>query len=498
MSNIKKLINKLNEKTKILNSNDDAIFEDIQSVTIKEDGKTVYLIKLNASDWYILFKNHDHNDKLEFNNSMSYLELFFSITKCEINEFANNLLTQLNNYDISFFVLELCSPKIRNVKIYDNDELYLVSAYDIFLHEININTKLSIPNIKNLTLIEYKNPFTYNHFLDGVINLSLKDISIEGIVISTKQNDVIKKYKILNPYFIVQHTLKYYGWSCATPQMIVPLILNKKDHEVIYNVKKCIDGDKLFSFQIGEICEFYNNKIENEYNCVVIVINDLIEQKKKLKGILSDSQMKNKYMCYIAMTYPSIYTIWKDFFEEIYVDLNEIKNKKSLPLNDAFKKHMLLNLNKIFTKNDYSVDLKHPSHYCEQINVDMENLNEDYPNDGKSLKKTHCYCGSKMNIKKIIGCLTRYKFCHCDKIFGYEVFVDGTYLAICSNEECSCVQKINQDTKEIIGMPCSLLCQALQNNLIEKSNEDVNVINNYGISKCINKLIELKTHEVNF
>lgn len=497
---------KLAELNKIPISPTNIIYPNIKTLTIKEDGATLYLIKIN-DNWNVYFKHSQQNDLLPFDNTMTFTELFFSIINCDINMFAEKLQIQLSNNNITYFVLEMCSPKIRNIKIYESDQLYLINAYDKFFNRIDIininSTQLRPTNIKCLTFLEFKEPFTYQHFLDCLINLTSKDLSMEGIVIeyanstdSTNPiNSTIHKCKILNPYYVIQHVLKYNGWSYATPQLIVPLILEKKDHDVIHNVKQCINGDNLFSFQIGEICEFYNTKIEHEYNCMVIAINDLIEQKKNLKGQLSSKQLKDKYMCYIAMMYPSIYEKWKDFFEEIYDDLNNIRNKKCLPLNEAFKKYLLINLDKVFLKTDYSIDQSHPPNFCDKINISVEEIKEDYTNDGKSLKKTHCYCGSKMIIKKISGCLTRYKFCHCDKIFNYEIFPDGSYVAVCSDESCSCVQKVDQNSKEILGMPCSVLCYTLRNNLIELydklnilNSDQILKIHNMGINECLKKL----------
>ena len=334
------IVNSLNNKFLISCADDSTIFNDIKNVTIKEDGVLVYVTKdffepENKTNWIVTIKNHKTTDKLPFDNKMSYLELFLSIIEMEVNTFVDTLVSQVASNDIIGFCFEMCSPKIRNIKVYDNDALFLLSAYDNDMNEVDINNITLFGKITQLNNIQ-SDCTTYKQFLGQLVNIALKNISIEGLVVC--QNDGTR-YKIISPYFTVQIILKYMGWSYSTPQLMVPLILDNLENDIVHNVKQCIDGDTLFSFQMQEISKFYNGKINYEYNCVLAVVNDLMDKK-----IVS----KEKYISYIEQTYPKINANWHEIFNEIFEELKNIKNKKSLPFNEVFKKHMIINLNKIF------------------------------------------------------------------------------------------------------------------------------------------------------
>jgi hypothetical protein len=260
--------------------------------------------------------------------------------------------------------------------------------------------------------------------------------------------------------------------------MIVPLILDDMDHEIISDVIKSVKNDPIFVHELNTRIEFYKGRIENEYNCIVITINDLISK---------DFESKDKYVDYLKEIYPNIYSIWDKFFLSIFKEIKFIKRKKSLSLNTAFKIHFLSNINKIFPHNDYFISSEHEKEYC-KLNITGSNVVknlDDYKNDGMSNTKNICYCGSVMKTSKLEYTQTRYKFCTCGKVIEYTNYLAGSYLSMCSDKECLCTHEVDQVTLEQLGLPCCMLCNSLRTQIKILKNEVNNSVHSFGISECI-------------
>lgn len=448
----------------------DQIINNIKNVTIKEDGKLVCLNIVNE------------NVSIKTPNP----DLFKKLINSSSKELAKNLIESLSlqQYQNLTFYFEMCSMENKSIRPYDEDVMYLIAVFANF-DELDIDDKVTLPNgLKHLTKITLTddvtnqaiNELNYENGIRNVLELADTDFTFEGIVVQTNDN---KRFSIKNPYYRMQQQIKYKGWSECSPQLVVPLILDDIEHKITHNISRSIDGDNLFKFEVEQRIEFYSQKIENEYNCIVITVNDLIAQEFK---------DEDAYVKYLSKVYPNIFKVWKDFFVSIYKDLKYIKNKKNLPLNNAFKEHFIRNIDKIFTKTDYSINDKHSKDYCKITNDIIEYINES--SGSESNNKNVCFCGEKMEIKKIVGALTRHIFCYCDQTIGYKVYNDGSYLAICSNEECMCVQEVNQDTKEIIGFPASILCKTLRDNVYKNYGTSFEECQMMGTKECLDILME--------
>lgn len=438
------------------------------TATIQEDGSTMVLTKCN--DIWTL----STNDKIFDHTKL--ICIFNDLIGTEINEFAYEMLLNFSDLEINTitkFSFEMCSQSNRIIKFYKTPVLYL---FGVFAEDKEISFEdVELPsNVKRYTKIISDGHLEDEEILDKILESTKSNLQFKGVVIKT-QNDT----KIINhPYYTIKCTLKYGGWSKCTPEMIVPLILDDMDHEIISDVIKSVKNDHIFTHELNTRIEFYKGRIEHEYNCIVITINDLISK---------DFESKDKYADYLKEVYPNIYSTWDKFFLSIFKEIKFIKRKKSLPLNTAFKIHFLSNINKIFLHDDYFISLGHAKEYC-KLNITGSNVTkdlDDYKNDGVSNTKNICYCGSVMKTSKLEYTQTRYKFCACGKVIGYTNYLAGSYLSMCCDKECLCTHEVDQVTLEQLGLPCCMLCNSLRTQIKILGNEINTSVHSLGISECI-------------
>lgn len=158
---------------------------------------------------------------------------------------------------------------------------------------------------------------------------------------------------------------------------------------------------------------------------------------------------------------------------------------------------MIHNLESIFPTDPFldSKHPKHPKHYCNLTTNNIPEELDSYSNDGISLKLDHCYCGNKIIIKKLQNTVTRYKFCHCGAAYDYINYGPNTWLCVCMDSECLCVQDVCQQTQKLIGKPCNTICKTLRfvvgdMLIVNKSENSISKeqIECMGISDCVKVL----------
>ena len=477
----------------------------VNTATIKEDGTQLLLFKYK-NKWMCSTTYKFLSDKIDDEMDDNIQQSLDEIIKQPLDEFGEKLYNyyqKIYNHNIIkleesvTFCFEMCSSKNKIIKNYEKAYLYFLG---IFRNKKNEQTHLRPSDISSkfnmidcLKEINFKNNTTYKQILKKMELMSLADIDFEGIILETNEG----KFKIMNPDYEIQHHLKYNGWSSCTPELIVPLILNKKK-EILNRTSKCVN-DLVFDYEIHERIHEYIYRIEKEYETLLMVIAELVQ---------INYNSKEEYVEILKNNYPNIMLIWDDFLYDIYENIKNINKKDSMYFNNKFVNFIKQNINKIF-QNDIFLNNKHSKICCKMTTQTIpENLDE-YLNNGMSISKNICYCGEKIIIKQLTQNITRYKFCHCGSAYGYTKYDCFTWLGMCSDPECLCVHEVDPITHKIIGFPASTMCKNLRLNVKElikltksnetnestKSNEtkqiDKTEVENLGISECIELLLEL-------
>ncbi len=465
--------------------------------TIKEDGTLMFMFKYN--DKWMLSTMYDFADSnVQFSN-VTHEQLFNQIINQPLDEFAESLIKQFpKNANVMTFCFEMCSPNDIIIKEYQVSTLFLLGLYGgpTGSNEIQIPFDLKLPkNVKLLTEIHFDTKhivtesFTLGIAMEKVMELAKNDFSFEGIILETDT----EKISVKNPYYLIQHNLKYKGWSHCTPQLLVPLILDKMHTRLLSNVSRALGNDPVFNYEVNERVNYCIDRIEREYETLITVIIQL-----------SVIQFKSnvEYMQTLKNQFPTIFSVWSSLFIEICEDIKDIRKKNCERFNQIFRRHIVNNLDKLFLTDPF-IDNKHTKFYCQ---MNQDNIPEDleqYDNDGISTDPQKCYCGKKIIVKKLDYNVTRYKFCHCGAAFDYIIYNKGTYLGLCEDSECLCVNEVNQETKKLACIPASTMCKSLRLNvceLVNKSNklkkseceELISKIPSFGISNCIKILTEFE------
>ena len=456
----------------------------VTRATIKEDGSLIFMFKYQ-NKWFLSTMHDFADNQLPF-SEMTYSELFLQIINQSLDEFAENLLNQFEEKEkdkIMTFCFEMCSVYNRVIRTYQIPTLFLLTIFGgaSGSEEISIGQHIILPpNVKHLQEVklfctsDLSKSLSLEEATDIVIKLTANDFTFEGVVLQTQNN---LRVKVKNPYYLIQHTLKYRGWVKATPQMMVLLILDGMDKKIVQNVTKCLGNDPIFEFEMTERIHLYTERIEHEYNSITLVVNDLVR---------TDFESKSEYMQYLQENYPNVFSVWRSLFVEIFSEIKYIKRHKSLPLNNVFKKHLVKNLDKIFTRSDYMLDINHPPHCCELTENNIPEDLKDFLNDGMSTSAELCYCGNKMNVVRLRNDLIRYRFCHCGKVFGYLTYCSGTYLGICTDKECLCTHEVNQTTLKPLGIPACVFCKNLRLAI-----HDMMDLSELTKSECYDKISEI-------
>jgi hypothetical protein len=434
----------------------------VTRATIKEDGSLIFMFKYE-DNWY-LSTMHDFADNIlpAHNSTTTYSELFLQIINQPLNVFAESILSQFTEEKEQIITLcfEMCSLHNRVIRTYTTPQLFLISAFGGTngSTEFTIDSKISLPpNVSHITELDYlkKTTFTFEELQQKVIDLTLEDFTFEGFVIQTDSGERIK---VKNPLYLIQHKLKYRGWSTCTPELIIPLILNNSIEKVIHNVKLCVDNDWLFCEEVDKRIKKYTEILDRDFSALQLILDNGLKQITKIE-----------YITYIKSVARSYFDLYKSLIMAIY-------NTKIFT-KDVYNKFVLRNISRLYSNKDYFIET-HPRQYC-KFNYEeaetklMMRLLEDSKisstdskissiDSGMSSDPMKCYCGEKMIISRLKRDLTRYKFCHCGETYGYTIYKSGTYLAVCSNTRCLCTHEVNQITKMPLGFPANIYCKSLR------------------------------------
>lgn len=488
----------------------------VKRATIKEDGSLMFMFKYKDS-WH-LSTMHDFADNMLPFGDITYADLFCQIINQPLNNFAENLISQFERPDkVMTFCFEMCSPFNRIIKLYSKPTLFLLAVFgndDFQSHgstEFIIPPNIALPeNVQLVQTVDVPQNITFQDATNKVIELSRDDITFEGVVLEciNPESPTLEpvRVKVKNPFYLIQHTLKYRSWSKCTAQMMVPLILDKLDDIIINNVFSSLGGrDKVFEYEIKERVEYFTQRIAKEYETILMVINQLVTMEFMTKA---------DYAITLQTNYPNICKVWGSLFFEIFEDIKNVKKKNFYLLNITFKKHMIHNIDKIFPIDPF-IDKTHPNHCCEMTQENIPEDIQEFENDGISKKSDRCYCGNKMIVHRLKNDVTRYRYCHCGSSFGYLTYGSGTWLSQCSDPECMCTHEVDQHTQKPLGKPACIFTKNLRLNvheLIDNSeltkSECYDIISNitnkqksdahmarFGISDCIKVLLNFKIEE---
>lgn len=288
----------------------------IVRATIKENGTPMFLFKYK-NKWMLSTKYDFANDKVQF-GEMTYAELFLQIINQSLDTFANTLLNQFEEKNcIITFCFEMCSQYNKIIREYKFPTLFLIGAFtnadniNNNSREIQIPKSISLPlNVCHTNEIHFEPNITCTQITEKITELSIDDYSFEGIVLETN----FGKIKVKNLYYTIQHNLKYKGWSECTALIIVPLILDKMHTQIFQNVSKALN-DPIFDYEISERVHYYINRIEREYETLLILVTQLSEMNLDCL----------KYNTILSTFYPTIAKTWGSLFFDIYKDIQHIK-----------------------------------------------------------------------------------------------------------------------------------------------------------------------------
>jgi len=425
----------------------------IKRATIKEDGSLMFLFKFN-NKWH-LSTMHDFADNKFQSSGFTYENLFLQIINQPLNSFAENLINQFDEKDnILTFCFEMCSVYNRVIRKYDVPTLYLISAFggNDGSNEYSINSNIQLPaNVNHISEMVVPYKATYLEILEIVKRISQNDISFEGLVLEVDNGDIVERVKVKNPYYLIQHRLKYRSWITCTPDIIIPLILSNKINDVLHNLFEAISTDHIAQHNITKRVEYYENKISKIYSTVKVVVTQLISM---------NISSKKEYRETAENLFPNIYNDWKSLLFAVYNSPENVLEDDCSLLKMLFVTYAKSSA--ISLQTDPFIDQSHANHCCKLTTSSVPKNLEDFENDGLSYDNAHCYCGSKMNIVRLKTDLVRYKTCHCGKQYGHLIYHSGTLLGVCSDPSCLCTHEVNQQTKKLLGIPSCMFCKSLR------------------------------------
>lgn len=404
----------------------------VNRATIKEDGSLMYVFKYQ-NNWHLSTLHNFAQANLP-NKSQTYADLFLEIINQPLNDFVNHLINQINDGDqIMTFCFEMCSIYNQVIKRYDTPTLFLLAIFgdSTGSTEYQLSADLQLPpNVQLIRTIELPQITNRSEILSQIQILSQNDITFEGVVIQTSENE---RLKIKNPYYYIHHRLKYRGWITATPQLIIPLILNQTSDLIISNVIQAVNYDLITIRELNLRYNYYRHKIKVFHQQVNQILQSLPNQTEIMTFKRQHYQLfklLTKINCNTHRDRQKIETIINQY----------INNKIELIASE-------------FTLN---FDPTHPIYCYHSLPTFMDH------NDGLAINSQMCYCGQKMELIRLNRDVLRYRVCHCRVKFGILKYASGTQLLVCSNHDCECTHEVNQLTGQALGIPASIQCKNLR------------------------------------
>ena len=467
---------------------DDNTIINLKKATVKEDGSLMFVFKHGKScvntqprdprasgDNFCLSTMYDFATGPVAFSDKTYTELFLEIIGLPLNDFANSIISQIDQGDqIMTMCFEMCSLENRVIKSYNTPTLFLTSVYGgpNGTTEFVLPDVLALPsNVKLIQQVEFPNQsITIAEAHAKVLELSKDDLMFEGIVLQTTDN---RRIKIKNPLYNIHHNLKYKGWVKCTPEIMIPLIFDGLDDIVIANVVSASPHDQLFTE--SEL------KKRKDYYCGVIIkerlaITEAVNHVKELDIV----DIKN-YISLLKEYDANLFAKWSGFLFHLY--RNNFDFSK-------YPEYFVKNIGNIFVDRDPFLSQTHSQNCCKFVSGSDKTSNQ--PNGGIGTSSTTCYCGNPMKLTELRTELVRYRYCHCGEAYDYQKYGCWTNLMMCTSPTCTCTHEVNPYTKLPLGIPASNFCKSLRLEIHE-------LINNSGKSKdeCYDKIREItgKTRE---
>ncbi len=414
-------------------------------------------------------------------------------------------------------------PTLFLLAIFDNNHEYIIPPIDLnaivesgnVKHLVEVEVEVNVDhNIMTSRGASYPSntidhpPNTISHPSNGrMINIkdifskiaeySKHNICFEGFVLQIIQPDhSITRIKIKNPYYLVQHTLKYRGWVKATAELLIPLIIDDM-HDVI--LSNCSNNNNINNREIRKRIDYYIGIINNEKNKILEEISFCVSSNRTdRKEYIERLNNKN-----LLNTWGSLLLKIFDKSTDTILTSNEIddiihqqykthlkKMLKNIPeFNDnpfIDHKHDILNCNRtpnkeymIMMSNDFINDglSIQPQTHCSSSgpSTSCSSISSSSPNYSQiSNNKYYCYCGCMIIATRLRYDHTIYKICRCGTNYGIKTYKSGTMLMICENNECCCTHEIklsNNGTYVPLGIPSSTFFKSLRLQIHEIINQ---------------------------
>jgi hypothetical protein len=451
----------------------------LKRATVKEDGSLIFMFKY-GNNWHLSTMHNFADGKLPFKPTQTYQGLFTEIIGQSLNDFAQSLLKQLpNGSDVMTLCFEMCSLHNRVVRKYETPTLFLLAIFgdSTGSTEISVPRDLILPqNVQVVTEIDFPSQLTIADLSNRVRDLSQSDPTFEGLVIQTEPELMLKqagpRIKVKNPYYLIHHRLKYRGWAAATPQLLVPMILDSAPDMYPIIMKNLIDSigqDDEVQFEINQRYEHYKSQIL-AFDAIYNEIPQIAIAGKKVG-----------YLKWVTTTFPNINKKHSRLFSKIWklmqssggsFDLNQVKNLINYYIHS--------NMEAIFTDPIIQVN-----HSCD---FDLDQLQSS--NDGLAKDADSCHCSQPMKLVRLGRDLSRYRLCACGQARGLYTYSSGTLLLVCCDAECLCTHEVNQKTGQALGLPASILCKNLRLDVHEMINDQMK-IHGWTRNQCYDRIAHI-------
>lgn len=425
------------------------------NIQVKEDGSLLFLFFYKGT--WMLTTRHTFCDQP---SERIYMETFLEIIGCSLDAFAKDadLSTDFT------YCFELCSSKNRIVRKYEKSTLFLLSAFSQVTHNELPQMMLDML-VKHYILryphISLQRPLCIAHFETvSFAHCELRKWEcqqelFEGFVLLNEITG--ERVKIKSDFYRNVHTLRYRGWTSATPIMLVPLIIN----DLVSSGKRGIVLS-LLSEKRHDFAEF-----QERWSYVEMIL------QKQIDELSNEWKFLRKRDDFFSLDY----NILKNWVHERNVTLLPLFLKESRKILSSeepswptlIMDHVLLVTNLLFgSESDSHWITKQKGCYCSDWSLfEKSEMAHKIPyetEDGKWV--VFCCCGEKMTCKRLPYDYLFYQQCPCPRKEYVDVltYASGSLLWICENCGCTheCYQRddIFDDGKKVkqgqpLGIPAS-------------------------------------------
>jgi hypothetical protein len=439
----------------------------ISRATLKEDGSLIFMFKYN--EMWMLSTMHNFADgplafaptRVGHDSIMTYTDLFKQIIGQPLQEFAETLVMQINktnNVEVKTFCFEMCSIFNRVIRLYDTPTLFLIAAFggDLISTEISISDSLiTLPqNVHHIPTISFPPSMSMDEVKSKIEELSENDCTFEGLVLQLDNNDRIK---VKNPYYSLQHTFKYRGFTRATPETLVPLIFDNMDGVVIENVLSCVgDEDPSREAELTGRRDFCLTVIKNEKAAIHRALE--LWDEKSQQGDFTTIGTKEYIHQMESGEFAHTFSKWKVLFIQLHKD-------PRLSIDKLFKIYFMKNIDHLFPQRDIGLSASHGNKSCPILShtvLPYDTITEHNDGLGNAESDTQpykCFCGQTMRVERLKWDVTRYRTCHCGERYGFLCYPSGSSLLVCSDASCACNHEVNKFTNQPLGIPASEACK---------------------------------------